>query len=484
MIDVTMGLAFIAGFLSFISPCVLPLIPAYISYLGGRATRQVSAELAIARASNGTVILEKNRIGVLLHGLAFVTGFTLMFIAFGLIASAGFSLLRLQFNDFRDALAKIGGVITIFFGLHVLGLTGWLLKKAIRATLPQSSIRHALENIQGILYGDTRRQMNPHTPYGYFGSTGMGMVFAAGWSPCIGPILGSILTLGASREISLEQVTLLLLSYSLGLGIPFLAAALALDNMRGLMKRLQRHMRVIEVVSGVFLIMIGVMLLMNTLTLLSQQGSGFADFSYNLEACGTGIFEGTVPIGEFGRCMNEGANYKYQENAIGDKSASLDTGKQSEPIPGNVDLAPIKVSGLDIDNYAPDFTTQTLDNRDITLNSLRGKVVLLNFWATWCGPCRREMPDFQRLVEKYGKDGFVVLAVNFRESPEQINKFLQEINIDLLIGLDLNGEINRQFEVNTYPVTYVLGRGGEILAKQTGVFELDALKMSLQKWLR
>jgi cytochrome c-type biogenesis protein len=314
---VTVGIAFLAGSLSFISPCVLPLIPAYVGYLGARATTQVSMELAAAGPAQSAAVARTNRLGTLLHGVFFVAGFTFVFVVFGLLTNASLQLLRARSYDFQTFIARFGGLLVIFFGLHVLGVTGWLLRTLITRVEWEklgafgTAICRALERVQGWLYSDTRRQMNPHSAYGYAGSSLMGVIFAAGWSPCIGAIYGSILTLAAANE-SWGQAGVLLLSYSLGLGLPFLLTAAALEQTRGLLKRLQRRMRLIEVVSGGFLIFLGYLLFSGQMAQLSQLGTGFADFSYNLGECITGVVQGNVPTGEFGTCMNLGPNYKYK----------------------------------------------------------------------------------------------------------------------------------------------------------------------------
>jgi cytochrome c-type biogenesis protein len=317
--NVTIGLAFLAGFLSFISPCVLPLIPAYVGYLSGRATTQISMELAAAGAgSPGSVALaQKNRLGTVLHGLFFVLGFTFVFVVFGLLTNASLQLLRARSYDFQVLIARVGGILVIFFGLHVMGVTSWVLRGLTNrvdwAAMGGAghSIQSGLERIMAVLYGDTRRQMNPHSNSGYLGSALMGVIFAAGWTPCVGPIYGSILTL-ASANSTWGQAGVLLLSYSLGLGLPFLLTAAALDQTRGLLKRLQRRMRLIEIASGAFLLVIGYLLFTGQMASLAQVGGGsFADFTYNLEECVTGVVRGNVPAGDFGTCMNLGPNYKY-----------------------------------------------------------------------------------------------------------------------------------------------------------------------------
>ncbi len=332
------GVAFFAGFLSFISPCVLPLIPAYIGYLGGRATSRFSMELAAVGPGGTAAVTQKNRLGVLLHGLFFVGGFTIFFVSFGLLANLGFQALQATY-DIKVVLYQVGGLLVIFFGLHIMGVTGWTLRMLLTRVAWQrmgnvgGAIRRVLERIQSVLYSDTRRQINPRNRYGYAGSSLMGIVFAAGWTPCIGPIYGSILTLASTRG-TLTSASVLLVAYSLGLGVPFLLTAAALDQMRGLLRRLQRWMRVIELVSGAFLIFMGVLLLTNQLALISQFGTGLGDVEFNLEAClADGVLRGKVPVGDLGDCLSLGPNYKERKK--------LDAATPAPPVtPGWLILLP------------------------------------------------------------------------------------------------------------------------------------------------
>lgn len=316
--NVTIGLAFLAGFLSFISPCVLPLLPAYVSYLGARATRQLSGELALAgnvpQSTVSSSVVVNNRIGQFTHGLFFVLGFTFVFVGFGVAVNAGINLFNVSSYDLQNNLTRIGGVIVIFFGLHVMGITGWLIRRvrAIFDTPDADDIGRAmvrgLDRLSSILYADTRRQFNPHNPYGYAGSAFMGAVFAAGWTPCVGPIYGFILNMVIGG--TLARGTVLLTAYSLGLGVPFLLMTFAVDPARALIRRIQRHMRLIEVVSGAFLIVMGYLLVSNELTLLAARSAWLSDVSYNLEECGTGLFDNQVPIGDLGKCLQLGPNYQ------------------------------------------------------------------------------------------------------------------------------------------------------------------------------
>ncbi|MFX1411541.1 MAG: cytochrome c biogenesis CcdA family protein [Promethearchaeota archaeon] len=229
-LDIPFTLAVAAGLLSFVSPCVLPLVPAYISYLGGQVVTAEGDSLS--------------RRQTFLHGLFFVLGFSAIFIALGAAASGIGQLLY----DYRPVLMKVGGVVIIVFGLHTLGV----LKISF-------------------LYRDIRRHYNPRPELGYLPSALMGFFFGAGWTPCVGVTLGAILTLAWS-EATLGRGVFLLVGYSLGLGIPFLLMALGIGWAAGLLRRVQRAMRVVVVVSGFFLIALGVLVFTDSLSWLAQWG--------------------------------------------------------------------------------------------------------------------------------------------------------------------------------------------------------------------
>lgn len=225
--------AFIAGLASFLSPCVLPLVPAYIGYLGGRT-------------AFGEVQEEQNRWGVFSHGLAFVIGFSVIFISLGVAASALGSLLQ----SATEWLEKIGGLIVIVFGIHMTGL--WKIP---------------------FLQYDTRKQTGPSKNLGYFSSFLMGVFFSAGWSPCVGPVLGAILTLSLNGGSVLTGGTLLA-SYSAGLSIPFLLAALGVGWVTETLRKYGKALHYLEIAMGVILIIIGLMLffgIFETLSLYLQR---------------------------------------------------------------------------------------------------------------------------------------------------------------------------------------------------------------------
>jgi cytochrome c-type biogenesis protein len=225
--NVTLLVAFGAGVLSFASPCVLPLVPAYIGHMVS-----VSAEGPRGRGRPRTV----------LHAASFVAGFSIIFVAFWTsIGLLGFLVL-----DNAGYIREMGGAVLIFMGLHLLGL-----------------INIGFLNQQYSVSQETRQGT------GYLRSLLMGSAFAAGWTPCIGPVLGSIIGLAIIGG-SVEKGAVLLLVYSAGLGLPFLITALALDTISSWLKRLRPVLRAVPVVSGVLVITVGVLMLTNSLVRMNQ----------------------------------------------------------------------------------------------------------------------------------------------------------------------------------------------------------------------
>lgn len=228
--EVTYAGAFIAGLLSFLSPCVLPLIPSYITYITGLSFADLQSE-------HPTHIARQKMV---LHSLCFILGFTVVFVLLGASATLIGSFLQHHMMIVR----KVGGVLVFLFGIHVTGLVPFTL-----------------------LHGEKRVKIR-HKPAGYVGSFLIGLVFAAGWTPCIGPILASILMVAATEE-DVTQGIILLLLYSLGLGIPFFLSSLALHQFLIVFNRFKKFIRIFEIVTGIFLMAVGILIYTNWLTRLS-----------------------------------------------------------------------------------------------------------------------------------------------------------------------------------------------------------------------
>src|SRR5712692_10683249 len=226
----TIGVALFAGLLSCLSPCTLPLVPAYLSYISGVSADRLQAEIP------GAV-----RRQVLLNAVAFVLGLSIVFTLLGASASAIGHFLQVS----QEWLARIGGVVIVIFGLNMLGI----LKI-------------------GVLAREARLDFARRPAPGYAGSAVMGAAFGVGWTPCVGPFLGAVLTMAAQTE-SLGAGMLLLFTYALGMGVPFIAAGLAIGSLSALLKGLRKHAARIEAASGVLVIVMGVLVLSGQLLYLS-----------------------------------------------------------------------------------------------------------------------------------------------------------------------------------------------------------------------
>ena len=223
--------AFVAGILSFLSPCVLPLIPSFITYITGLSFADLQTEHPTHEVRQQTII----------HTLLFISGFTVVFVLLG--ASATFIGGLLQ--EHMTAIRRVGGLLIVLFGVHLTGL------------IPIK-----------FLLGEKRIALH-RKPVGYVWSFFVGLAFAAGWTPCIGPILASILMVAAA-EATVAHGIALLLTYSMGLAIPFFLAALAMHQFLVVFNRFKKYIRVFEIITGVFLVIVGVMVFTNYLTVMSR----------------------------------------------------------------------------------------------------------------------------------------------------------------------------------------------------------------------
>jgi cytochrome c-type biogenesis protein len=377
--NITIPIAFIAGVLSFLSPCVLPLVPGYISLMSG---------VSIDRLKEGGS--GNARRAVIVNSLAFNAGLSAIFVALGTTAGlVGASIIS------NPWVRIIGGLIIIVFGLQLIGL----LKIST-------------------LYKDTRFFSN-EKPRGPVGSFTLGIAFAAGWTPCIGPILGGIIGLAAASG-GWRSGLILSAFYSAGLAVPFLLTGLGLNQFLAFYGKFRKHLHKVEVVSGIVLILVGVLVMSGKSTLLTS--SRLAAWLPNAE--------GWIKVAP-----------------------------QTAPANSNAKYLP-----------APDVELQTLDGQPYRLNSLRGRVVLLNFWATWCIPCRSEIPEFNAMQRELKARGLEVVGVSTDagDTAEAIRDFQKELKQEYTVLRGAEG-VGAQFGNGPgLPVSYLIDRDGLIRQKIVG----------------
>jgi cytochrome c-type biogenesis protein len=389
----TILIAFVGGLASFLSPCVLPLVPGYISLISGVSIDHLKGE--------GDAKSNARR-AVIFNSLAFNAGLSLIFLSLG--AAAGLLGAAITTNRW---VGIIGGLVIIVFGLHLMGV----LKI-------------------GAFYRDTRK-FSDDKPRGPVGSFVLGIAFAAGWTPCIGPILGGIIGLAASSG-GWKSGLLLSAFYAAGLAVPFLLTGLAINQFLGFYARFRRHLHKVEVFSGAMLIVIGLMVATGTVTRISSLAANLP----NPEAWVSGLNADKTALP-----AKPGAT----EGAAGGNSSA------------EADLPPL-----------PDVEFQTLDGKPLRLSDLRGKVVLLNFWATWCGPCRGEIPQFNEMLRAHGEQGFTVVGVTSHDTPEQVRAFQKDIKQEYTVVLGAGDTPERFQNGPGLPVTYVIDRAGHVRKKLFG----------------
>jgi cytochrome c-type biogenesis protein len=233
--DITLWIAFTAGILSFFSPCVLPLIPSYITYITGLSFGQLQQAHPTSKV----------RITVLFHSLVFILGFSVVFISLGALAGVASSTFQQHLREGLVWVQRVGGILIFLFGVHMSGLFHF-----------------------GILLGEKRLHIH-NKPSGFVGTFVVGLAFAAGWTPCIGPILGGILAMVAGTSGGLGHGIVLLTAYSAGLGVPFMVSGLLFHSFLSFFNRFRKHIRLLEIFTGVLMMAVGVFLFFDLFGLLS-----------------------------------------------------------------------------------------------------------------------------------------------------------------------------------------------------------------------
>lgn len=376
----TILISFAAGILSFLSPCVLPLVPGYISLISG---------VSIDNLKAGT----SNRRAVILNSLAFNAGLSIIFLVLG--TTAGLVGAAITSNPW---VRIIGGAVIIAFGLQLIGL----LKI-------------------GALYKDTRF-FSREKPRGIFGSAALGMAFAAGWTPCIGPILGGIIGLAATSG-GWRSGLVLSAFYSAGLAVPFLITGLGINKFLSFYSNFRKHLHKVEVVSGVVLILVG-------LLVMSGQSTSLA----------SSRFMAWIPNAE--------GWLKLKEPTATAVPASANANAQFEA--------------------APDVEFQTLAGKPFHLKDLKGQVVLLNFWATYCIPCREEIPALNSLQRDLQAQGLRIVGATLDDDVDGVNAYQKEVRkfeYEVLLG---GSEAKTKFAQSVLPTTYLIDREGRIRQKIIG----------------
>ena len=439
---------FVQGLLSFFSPCVLPLVPLYLGYLAGGLNMVSDAGKAADLSAGSTAAPRdrnvrgesRRRLRLFLRVFCFTLGISGAFFVLGLGASAAGSFFREQ----RMLFARIGGILIILFGLYQLGIFGTSRIMGKEHRLPLRLEKMTMSPVTALI---------------------MGFTFSFAWTPCVGPALTSVLLMAGSAQTSLKGF-LLIGVYTLGFILPFLAAGLFTAQLLGFFRR---HMKVVKYtvkIGGVIMILMGVLMFtgkMNDITgYLSTVQNGMDTQSGDEQ-------------------KDDGADREGTDGETGNGSDSAGSGNETADDPVSEVLAP----GYDLE-------LKDQFGKVHTLSDYKGKVIFLNFWATWCGPCRNEMPDIQKLYEEYsaqGEDAEVVILgiagpeIGQEGSSGDIAGFMEENGYTYPVLMDESGEMFDQYGISAFPTTFMIDRDGNVYGYVPGQMTEDIMRSVIEQTL-
>ena len=417
---------FIQGLLSFLSPCVFPLIPLYIGYLSGGTG--VKDEEGVWHYPRGRVLV---------NTVFFVLGISFTFFLLGLGASAAGSF----FKDYQSIFARVGGILVIALGLYQLGVFGSSKLLGNEHRLPFHLDRMAMSPVTALL---------------------MGFSFSFAWTPCVGPALSSVLLMTASAGTRAKGF-LMIGVYTLGFVLPFLAVGIFTTS---LLKLFRRHMNIVKhtvKLGAVLMLLMGLMMFTGKMNDI------------------TGYLSGVGSAGQ--ESVSEDAGNVGDESSQQDGSdgSGRESGQSQEDENGGG-------SGAD----TVDFALTDQHGTQHSISDYRGKVIFLNFWATWCSPCRMEMPDIQELYQEYegmGEEAEVVFlsvatpGIGGEGTREEVIRFMEENGYTYPVLMDETGEVSAMFGISAYPTTYMIDREGKVYGYVSGTLSRENMESIIRQTL-
>lgn len=426
---------FLQGIVSFFSPCVLPLIPLYIGYLSGGTG---------VKGEDGRIYYKRSK--VMIHTICFVIGISFTFFLLGL----GVSALGSFFNSNQLLFARIGGILIVFIGLYQLGLLGTSSLMGKERRLSFSFDKLAMSPLTALL---------------------MGFTFSFAWTPCVGPALASVLIMAASA--STKTLGFLLIGvYTLGFILPFLAVGFFTTSVLEFFKAHRNVAGYAGKVGGALMIIMGLLMFtgkMNSVTgYLSTVKSPFTQETETAEE------ETKSPV-------RETTSDSGKETSVASETSTEEETGDNENETEENKLLP-----------AVDFTLTDQFGNTHSLSDYKGKTIFLNFWATWCPPCRAEMPDIQKVYETYdteGDDALIVLGVaapgyGNEKDEEGIKEFLSENGYTYPVLMDTDAELFTAYGIYSYPTTFMIDRDGNVFGYASGQLSEDTMKSIIEQTMK
>nr|WP_308743263.1 cytochrome c biogenesis protein CcdA [uncultured Anaerocolumna sp.] len=461
-------LVFLEGIISFFSPCVIPLIPVYMSYLAGNAKKEEDGIITYGRKK------------VFFHTLFFILGISFAFFILGM----SFTALGKFFNTNKMLFTRVGGILIIILGLFQLGIFDLSFLQRER----KIHINLANKNVNPLM------------------ALIMGFTFSFAWTPCVGPALSSVLIMASGAKTGLLG-NMLVLVYALGFVLPFLLLGLFTTQVLDFLRKRKKLLKYTIKAGGIILILMGIMTFTGWMNGISSYLNSFtvnrqkneADYNENHTENDSGE---DTSLGNDNTLNNSDDSNQKNNSTAKDNTSKTDVNTEEDTSLPDESTQDTDENSDNTENeekpeYPPayDFTLTDQYGNTHTLSDYKGKVVFLNFWASWCGPCKKEMPDIEELYQKYNlnQDEVVFLGVanpkskdyphNSDEEKDEILEFLDENGYTFPTVFDETGEILMNYYITAFPTTFMINKEGNVMGYIPGMMTKDIMESVIEQTL-
>jgi len=436
-------LVFFEGILSFFSPCVIPLIPVYMGYLAGGGKKEYE---------DGRIVYDQKK--VFIYTMFFALGISFAFFVLGM----SFTTLGRFFGNNKLLFTRIGGILIVLLGLFQLGIFEFKFlqkERKIHINLADKKINPAIAFI-------------------------MGFTFSFAWTPCIGPALSSVLIMASGATTSLAG-NMLVFIYALGFLIPFLILGLFTTKALNFLKSKQKLLKYTIKAGGVILIIMGIMTFTGWMNGISGYLNAFSNGQQNNSSSQNEV--SVQEEADTADAEDTGNNVTTVEDTGNDVTTAAETAKDSTD--EESDAIP-----------AFDFTLMDQNGNEHTLSDYKGKVVFINFWATWCPPCKKELPDIEELYKEYNlnQDEVVFLGItnpasaaypnNTDSEKDEIIAFIEENEYTFPTLFDETGEVLKNYNISAFPTTFMIDKEGNVVGYVPGMMTKDIMVNIIEQVLQ